>query len=49
MTAFSSLRQRFTKLLEAQAFDLNVHLARGNAVLCSGHLEIHIPQVVFIA
>ena len=30
------------------ALDLDIHLQRGNAIICSGHLEVHVAEVIFI-
>ena len=48
VAAVTRLGQCFTQLLETQSLDFDVHLARCDAVLCPGHLEVHIAQVVFI-
>ena len=48
VAAVTCLGQCFAQLLEAQTLDFDVHLAGCNAVLRSGHLEVHIAQVVLV-
>ena len=49
VTSFTSLLQRFTKLIETQSFDFDVHLACSDAFCGAGDLEIHVSQVVLVS
>ena len=45
----AGLGQRHLHDLAGDALDLDVHLQRGHALLGTGHLEVHVAQVIFIA
>src|SRR5690348_2815832 len=47
--ALARLLQRDLHDLGRHALDLDVHLQRGDAVLRSGHLEVHVAEVILIA
>ena len=46
--AFTSLRQSSLHDVARDAVDLDVHLQRGHTSLGSGHLEVHVAQMIFI-
>ena len=46
--AFAGLVQGLLHDFEAEALNLDVHLARGDAVGRTGYLEVHIAEVVFV-
>ena len=48
-TAFLSLSQSDLHDFLADAFNLDVHLQSGHAVIGTGNLEVHIAEVVFVA
>ena len=43
-----SLLKGLGKNIIRKAVDLDVHLGRGDTVLCSGHLEVHVTEVILI-
>ncbi len=47
--AFTCLHQRNIHDLFGDALDLDIHLQRGDALLCTGYLEIHVAKVIFVA
>ena len=46
-TSLGLLQSRFFDLF-GDAFDLDVHLQGGNALSGTGHLEVHVAQVIFV-
>ena len=47
-TALTSLLKCFSQNVIAQAVDLDIHLAGGDTVAGTAHLEVHIAQVVLV-
>ena len=45
----AGLGQRHLHDLAGDALDLDVHLQRGDTLLGTGHLEVHVAQVIFVA
>src|SRR5690554_5347201 len=48
-TAFTGLVQRRLHDFFVNAFDLDIHLQRGDAISGTGHFKVHVAQVIFIA
>ena len=48
-TAFFCLFKGMPHDFESYAGDFDIHLQRGNTVSGTGHLEIHVAEVVFVA
>ena len=49
LAAVFGLAQRDLHDLFGDAFDLDVHLQRGDAIGGTGHLEVHVAEMIFIA
>ncbi len=48
-TAFASLVEGFLKDFVGKSVALDVHLCCSDTVSCSGHLEVHVAEVVLVA
>ena len=49
LTAVVSLSERSLHDFGGDAFDLDVHLERRDAVFGAGYLEVHVAKVIFVA
>ena len=48
-TAFASLVEGFLKDFVGKSVALDIHLCCGDTVSCTGHLEVHVAEVVLVA
>ena len=49
LARFIGLRQCHTHDFFGDALDLDVHLQRRDTTVCTGHFEVHVAEVIFVA